>query len=84
MNPTIHEGVAAQALGARESSLTAAAEPAESKANNARCGVKSCGQKLGQAVKYNGYCQEAISTLRANMIVFHYQLQRLVSRGQAA
>ena len=81
--PTIHEGVAAQALE-RKGILSDRCElNRQIRADNALLReLKAAARKLAQAVKNTlPAIAEAMENLRANMIVFHYQL-RHIGRGR--
>ena len=81
--PTIHEGVAAQALERKGIISDRCELNRQIKADNALLReLKAAVKKLGQAVKNTiPVIAEAMEKLRANMIVFHYQL-RHIGRGK--
>ena len=81
--PTIHEGVAAQALERKGIIADRCELNRQTKADNALLReLKAAVRKLGQAVKNTiPAIAEAMEKLRANMIVFHYQL-RHIGRGR--
>ena len=77
--PTIHEGVAAQALERKGIIADRCELNRQTKADNALLReLKAVVKKLGQAVKNTlPAIAEAMENLRANMIVFRYQLRRI-------
>ena len=78
--PTIHEGVAAQALERKGIIADRCELNRQTKADNALLReLKAVVKKLGQAVKNTllPVIAEAMENLRANMIVFHYQLRHI-------
>ena len=81
--PTIHEGVAAQALERKGIISDRCELNRQIKADNALLReLKAAARKLAQAVKNTlPAIAEAMENLRANMIVFHYQL-RHIGRGR--
>ena len=81
--PTIHEGVAAQALERKGIISDRCEINRQIKADNALLReLKAAVKKLGQAVKNTiPAIAEAMEKLLANMIVFHYQL-RHIGRGK--
>ena len=81
--PTIHEGVVARALEKKEVVSDRCELNRQIKADNALLReLKSQMKKLAQAVKASlPAFAEAMETLRANMVVFRYQL-RHISRGK--
>ena len=81
--PTIHEGAAAQALERRGIISDRCELNRQIKADNALLReLKAAVKKLGQAVKNTiPAIAKAMEKLRANMIVFHYQL-RHIGRGK--
>ena len=81
--PTIHEGVTARALERKGVIADRCEINRQIKADNALLReLKAAGRKLGQAVKNTlPAIAEAMETLRANMIVFRYQL-RHIGRGR--
>ena len=81
--PTIHEGVTARALEKKGIVSDRCELNRQIKADNALLReLKAVVRKLGQAVKNTlPAIAEAIEKLRANMIVFHYQL-RHIGRGR--
>ena len=81
--PTIHEGVVARALEKKEIVSDRCELNRQIKADNALLReLKAQMKKLAQAVKTSlPALAEAMETLRANMIVFRYQL-RHISRGK--
>ena len=81
--PTIHEGVAAQALERKGIISDRCEINRQIRADNALLReLKAVVKKLGQAVKNTlPAIAEAMEKLRANMIVFHYQL-RHIGRGR--
>jgi len=81
--PTIHEGVTARALERKGIIADRCEINRQIKANNALLReLKAAARKLAQAVKNTlPAIAEAMENLRANMIVFHYQL-RHIGRGR--
>ena len=81
--PTIHEGVTARALERKGVIADRCEINRQIKADNALLReLKAAVRKLGQAVKNTlPAIAEAMEKLRANMIVFHYQL-RHIGRGR--
>ena len=81
--PTIHEGVTARALERKGMIADRCEINRQIKADNALLReLKAAVRKLGQAVKNTlPAIAEAMEKLRANMIVFHYQL-RHIGRGR--
>ena len=81
--PTIHEGVTARALEQKGIIADRCEINRQIKANNALLrALKAAARKLAQAVKNTlPAIAEAMENLRANMIVFHYQL-RHIGRGR--
>ena len=81
--PTIHEGVTARALERKGIIADRCEINRQIKANNALLReLKAAARKLAQAVKNTlPAIAEAMEDLRANMIVFHYQL-RHIGRGR--
>ena len=81
--PTIHEGVTAQALERKGIIADRCEINRQIKADNALLReLKAAVKKLGQTVKNTlPVIAEAMEKLRANMIVFHYQL-RHIGRGR--
>ena len=81
--PTIHEGVTARALERKGIIADRCEINRQIKANNALLWeLKAAARKLAQAVKNTlPAIAEAMENLRANMIVFHYQL-RHIGRGR--
>ena len=81
--PTIHEGAAVQALERRGIISDRCELNRQIKADNALLReLKAAVKKLGQAVKNTiPAIAKAMEKLRANMIVFHYQL-RHIGRGK--
>ena len=81
--PTIHEGVTARALEKKGIVSDRCELNRQIKADNALLReLKAVVRKLGQAVKNTlPAIAEAMEKLRANMIVFHYQL-RHIGRGR--
>ena len=81
--PTIHEGVTAQALERKGIVSDRCEINRQIRADNALLReLKAAVRKLGQAVKNTiPAIAEAMEKLRANMIVFHYQL-RHIGRGR--
>ena len=81
--PTIHEGVTARALERKGMIADRCEINRQIKANNALLReLKAAARKLAQAVKNTlPAIAEAMENLRANMIVFHYQL-RHIGRGR--
>ena len=81
--PTIHEGVTAQALERKGIISDRCELNRQIRADNALLReLKAAARKLAQAVKNTlPAIAEAMENLRANMIVFHYQL-RHIGRGR--
>lgn len=81
--PTIHEGVTARALERKGIIADRCEINRQIKADNALLReLKAAARKLAQAVKNTlPAIAEAMENLRANMIVFHYQL-RHIGRGR--
>ena len=81
--PTIHEGAAARALERKGVIADRCELNRQIRADNALLReLKAAARKLAQAVKNTlPVIAEALEKLRANMIVFHYQL-RHVGRGR--
>ncbi len=81
--PTIHEGVTAQALERKGIISDRCEINRQIRADNALLReLKAAVKKLGQTVKNTlPVIAEAMEKLRANMIVFHYQL-RHIGRGR--
>ena len=81
--PTIHEGMTARALERKGIIADRCEINRQIKANNALLReLKAAARKLAQAVKNTlPAIAEAMENLRANMIVFHYQL-RHIGRGR--
>ena len=81
--PTIHEGVTAQALERKGIISDRCEINRQIKVDNALLReLKAAARKLAQAVKNTlPAIAEAMENLRANMIVFHYQL-RHIGRGR--
>ena len=81
--PTIHEGVTARALERKGMIADRCEINRQIKADNALLReLKAAARKLAQAVKNTlPSIAEAMEKLRANMIVFHYQL-RHIGRGK--
>ena len=81
--PTIHEGVTARALERKGMIADRCEINRQIKADNALLReLKAAARKLAQAVKNTlPAIAEAMENLRANMIVFHYQL-RHIGRGR--
>ena len=81
--PTIHEGVTARALERKGMIADRCEINRQIKADNALLReLKAAARKLAQAVKNTlPAIAEAMENLRANMIVFHYQL-RHIGRGK--
>ena len=81
--PTIHEGVAAQALERKGIISDRCEINRQIRVDNALLReLKAAVKKLGQTVKNTlPVIAEAMEKLRANMIVFHYQL-RHIGRGR--